>query len=401
MKPWGGAYSRRGLRPILTTHRRSRSCRTAFGDRFMGRVSSMRLDKRSLLARLVVFWLFLPALGPSLGDCASTRGIGPSLSPVLRVDDREYDWGKLVQGDIPRHSYTLHNDGTAALEIHRVRSSCGCTKIEWTKTIEPGKSGIVTIALDTKSLKARRVYKVATIESNDPQNPSVELILGGVLQPVFEQTPAIVSLAGRAGDTKKAVIAVTPGFGNYVGFAEARSLMGHVRIEEIDRPPSNGFRVEVSAFPSTVAKTLRDIVELTVECSDGKRRRKRIPVIVEHRGSIYADRRSVVFNRSDTAGLDTVRSNVVRSFLVSAEGDEAIFNILDVKLIDLPEELFAVDVETVVDGRCYRVDVRCVGRPAGRFVRGKLKILTDHVETKDVSVTVFAQFSGRRSTSGR
>ena len=84
---------------------------------------------RSVVRLCVALLLLLaPALCSAHDDGDSVSHV-PSIParPILRIDDPHFDWGQIVQGDRPRHSFQIHNDGTAPLRIERVKTSCGCT----------------------------------------------------------------------------------------------------------------------------------------------------------------------------------------------------------------------------------------------------------------------------------
>src|SRR5690348_15247627 len=61
-----------------------------------------------------------------------------------------FDFGKLSIGQPARHDFIFTNTGSAVLEISAVRPSCGCTTAgDWSKTVEPGKTGIIPLQFNS------------------------------------------------------------------------------------------------------------------------------------------------------------------------------------------------------------------------------------------------------------
>src|SRR5262245_20732698 len=75
---------------------------------------------------------------------APTMPQGPSPKIVFLTPS--FDFGKARTGDSVKHTLVFTNIGDATLEISNVRPGCGCTTTgEWTKKVEPGKTGTIPI----------------------------------------------------------------------------------------------------------------------------------------------------------------------------------------------------------------------------------------------------------------
>ncbi len=63
----------------------------------------------------------------------------------VRLDRTVHDFGRITEEDGAQQcSFTLTNIGNTPLLIEAVVSSCGCTRVQWTRTtIAPGASGKV------------------------------------------------------------------------------------------------------------------------------------------------------------------------------------------------------------------------------------------------------------------
>lgn len=76
------------------------------------------------------------------------------------------------------HTFVVHNSGDSALHIKRVRTSCGCTSVEYSRQpIAPGKSGYVRLSY--RSDRTGPFRQSATVSTNAADNPSRMLYLIG------------------------------------------------------------------------------------------------------------------------------------------------------------------------------------------------------------------------------
>ena len=90
-------------------------------------------------------------------------------APVLKVDDPEFRFGKLNQGEKVEHNFVLTNEGESDLIIRKLRASCGCTAVQpEKKVIGPGESVKIKTIFNSAG-KVGNQNKTITIITNDPQ----------------------------------------------------------------------------------------------------------------------------------------------------------------------------------------------------------------------------------------
>jgi Protein of unknown function (DUF1573) len=75
--------------------------------------------------------------------------------PQMVFAGTSYDFGKVRKGEKISTSFHFKNTGAKPLRILTVQVSCGCTVTEYQQTpIEPGKTGEITVVLDTNLMKS-------------------------------------------------------------------------------------------------------------------------------------------------------------------------------------------------------------------------------------------------------
>jgi hypothetical protein len=100
-------------------------------------------------------------------------------APVLNVDNPEFKFGKISQGQKVEHTYVLTNSGKSDLHIRKVKASCGCTAVQPEKrVITPGESVSIKTVFNSAG-KLGNQNKTVTIITNDPKKSKMILWVKG------------------------------------------------------------------------------------------------------------------------------------------------------------------------------------------------------------------------------
>jgi hypothetical protein len=85
--------------------------------------------------------------------------------PTIDLDETEYNFGTVIQGEKVSHSFVFTNNGDGNLVISNVKASCGCTVPKWTKEpIMPGGTSVIDVKYATNRIGP--INKSVTISSN-------------------------------------------------------------------------------------------------------------------------------------------------------------------------------------------------------------------------------------------
>ena len=106
------------------------------------------------------------------------------LQPKLVLQQSDYDFGDIKQGDVATHTFVLSNSGGDLLKISNVQASCGCTAAApEKKELAPGESTNLTVKFNSAGRQGKQT-KTVKIFSNDPQNPEMMVTIHcNVLKP--------------------------------------------------------------------------------------------------------------------------------------------------------------------------------------------------------------------------
>lgn len=95
--------------------------------------------------------------------------------PAVHLADQTHNFGKALIGDVVQHSFILTNVGTEPVKILSIKHSCGCTTAGYDQEIAPGKTGKVTLELNTQGLDGK-IQKTVSVTTNDPRNAKMDLM---------------------------------------------------------------------------------------------------------------------------------------------------------------------------------------------------------------------------------
>lgn len=111
------------------------------------------------------------------------------LSPKLILQQEEYDFGDIKQGEKVSHTFVLTNGGGDLLKIEQVRPSCGCTAALPEKTeLAPGESTNLSVTFNSAGRFGKQ-KKIVRIKSNDPDRLEAMLtIKANVILPDSDKT---------------------------------------------------------------------------------------------------------------------------------------------------------------------------------------------------------------------
>lgn len=98
-------------------------------------------------------------------------------SPRLVTASLEHQFGAVKPGTPLNYTFQITNEGKTPLEIKNVAPSCGCTTTNYDKTIAPGKTGSITLAVAKTDGYKGDITKTATVTTNDPDHQTFTLTL--------------------------------------------------------------------------------------------------------------------------------------------------------------------------------------------------------------------------------
>jgi len=150
---------------------------------------------RGTFIRACVFSVLV--LGPAVWaveppSAAAAPAATNLVGPKIQFETMVHDFGRAKAGDQVKYTYGFTNAGDQLLELTGVQA-CGCITADWTRKVEPGKTGMVPVAFNSSSYSGP-VVKTITITCNDRTTPRPVLQLKGTVWRAIEISPQVAVL---------------------------------------------------------------------------------------------------------------------------------------------------------------------------------------------------------------
>lgn len=105
--------------------------------------------------------------------------------PKIEFESTMHDFGTILQGGDGTFEFVFTNTGKEPLILNNVKSSCGCTKPEWSaEPVKQGEKGVIKVGYNTRLVGP--FTKTITVYSNASNSTVTLTIKGSVIIP--EQT---------------------------------------------------------------------------------------------------------------------------------------------------------------------------------------------------------------------
>ncbi len=93
--------------------------------------------------------------------------LGSLSAATLNSEPREWDFGKVNEGELLEHDFVLRNESADLLEITNIHTSCGCISAQaQKKSLLPNGSTLIRVALDTKGYGGKPVKQFAYVHTD-------------------------------------------------------------------------------------------------------------------------------------------------------------------------------------------------------------------------------------------
>jgi Protein of unknown function (DUF1573) len=128
---------------------------------------------------------------PPVAGGTQTKPEGPQPKAIV---DKPYtfEFGTLPQRTTGKHAWNVKNDGKAPLELWMIESTCSCTLAKFKDgsraVIEPGSTEPILLEFETRENNGAYT-KGAKIGTNDPNLPSFDLQVHGMVYPAIQTYP--------------------------------------------------------------------------------------------------------------------------------------------------------------------------------------------------------------------
>ena len=221
-----------------------------------------------------IFVLALSLIGAALSTPAAEVA-----APQIQCQEATYDFGSRDASETVEHTFILKNTGSADLEIKKVQPACGCTTAELDKNIiPPGDSAKIASKL-TLAGRTGELQKPINIESNDPTNPTLQLLIKGIVSADFQISPSTMMLRKDSPEASASASVIVKSLKNEpFEILTSQSESGKLKIRWDKLPDENGFQVTANLEDRYEPGQYAD--KITLETNQPARKHLEISVLV-------------------------------------------------------------------------------------------------------------------------
>jgi len=191
---------------------------------------------------------------PPATATVATNVVGPiatnAVGPKIQFATPLYDFGRARAGEPVKYTYVFTNTGDRLLILNSVQPQCGCTTAgEWTKQVEPGKTGTIPIQFNTASYNGP-VFKQVTVSCNVTSQPTLFVQLKGTVYRPFDLLPNLAVLTVLAdSDAATASVTITNNTEEPLSLFPPESANRMFAAQLKTNVPGKSFQLTVSTVP--------------------------------------------------------------------------------------------------------------------------------------------------------
>ena len=242
-------------------------------DQKFGTAAAIRRLKRSgFLLMTGTFVVAVPGLAQTGRPPVPGTAVGAAETngPKIEFASPIYDFGKVKQGEVIRHDFVFKNAGNAVLEIAAVQPGCGCTTAgNWDKRLEPGQAGVIPLQLNSTGFSGT-VHKSATVTSNDPRQPTINLQLKGDVWTPFAVSPtmAVFTVSSETETSETKVVRIVNQLEQPVTLTGIEGITPSFRAELNPVKAGKEFELKITTVPPFGASSVS--APLTIKTSSSE-----------------------------------------------------------------------------------------------------------------------------------
>jgi hypothetical protein len=229
---------------------------------------SLNVKARTALSAFLLVTLGVTGLRAHAGLVPPPSPVADTNTPGPRIKfaQNAYDFGRVKSGDPVKYSFVFTNIGDQALEVTGV-TACHCIAFgEWTRTIGPGKTGVIPIDYDTTAGSGLRPISVS---SNDKLQPLVVLQLSGTVWKPIDCLPAysLLNLQPDAA-TASAVVKIVNNTDSPVAVFSPECGDKSFGVSLVTNQPGKEFELTISTLPPRRSGNVAGIVNVKTSSTE-------------------------------------------------------------------------------------------------------------------------------------
>jgi len=190
------------------------------------------------------------------------------LPPKIQFDKTVYDFGVTSFVSSVTGTFTFENTGPGELKVGKPQPSCGCTVASVKPDVlKQGEKGELVFRVNLGAARGP-IEKHITVPSNDPQSPSVSLVIKADVRQIVQVSPAQVPVGAiRPGVITNVTVTVhrTDGQKLVISNTEASGKEVRARVEPIEGSNDQSAKLIITVEGEGRPRLINDNVKVFIE----------------------------------------------------------------------------------------------------------------------------------------
>lgn len=319
--------------------------------------------------------------------------------PQAVVPEPIKDFEFVPQGEVIVHTFTIRNDGDEPLELTDVNPACGCTVVDFDKSIAPGKTGKLATSVKTQDFSGP-IAKAIAVFTNDPNNAKLQLVVKANVKPYLRVFPGFARYSYVQGEYVEAIPQnIWAEDGSNLEILDVQSPYDYIKVSyreateaELD-PRANGakqWRVDVKLEANAPVGALRNFVKVVT--NHPQQKIAKVPVSGFVRPRQHVTPETVEFGTLSQGLLPVKRQLAMTNFITKG---------IEIKQVETGLVGLGAEVTEVKNNEGHRFRVLLTveeAMPEGQFA-SVIKIHTTDAQNPIVEVPVSGIISSGTTTA--
>jgi len=181
---------------------------------------------------------------------------------VIDKIKNHYVFEPVLQGDLVKHDLMLKNNSATPLELKKVLSCCGSLVDAYTRKIEPGETGVISVVLLTDRYGGKEIHGTIRAVTNDPNRPEITIDISCEVKKFADISEHKIMLDGSIHQPIEGTSVVVPAEEypfTITGIKPRKGIDIHYSYKEIQKDGKKGYLI-TAKNKRTKSGVIRDIL---------------------------------------------------------------------------------------------------------------------------------------------
>jgi hypothetical protein len=159
-----------------------------------------------ILLLLTIVWVPSPATLSAADQ--EKRTAAPQSHALAVLPEAVFEFPPVIAGTVVTHDFIILNQGKEILKIDGIKTDCNCATVSFPDDVPSGGQGNIKAVFNSLGYDNEYIQRRLLIQTNDPIQPVLQVMLKGMVEGVAVIRPVSVRLFGKKEDDLKVAVEI-------------------------------------------------------------------------------------------------------------------------------------------------------------------------------------------------